>query len=181
MNINSRSVLIDTVWPGTGLLRETILLAGGTIAVAFLSKIQLPLVPVPITGQTLGVLLAGALLGSKRGAISMIIYLVLGAVGIPVFAGIHPGVAAFLGPTGGYLLGFVPAAFLVGWLSEKGFNKSVLSTIFGMSLGTILIYLTGGLWLARFTGWDQVLKLGVLPFLPGDLLKIFLATILLPT
>jgi len=180
MKQNLQSVYVDTIWPGIGLLREILLLMGGAIVVAFLSKIQLPLVPVPITGQTLGVLLAGAVLGRKRGALSMIIYLMMGAVGIPVFAGLSPGLIAFTGPTAGYLIGFIPAAYLVGWFSERGWNRRPLTTVFSMIVGTIVIYITGCLGLARFTGWDQVFSLGVLPFIPGDILKIFLATLLLP-
>lgn len=97
-----------------------------------------------------------------------------------MFAGFTPGIVAFTGPTAGYLIGFIPAAYLVGWFSEKGWNRSPLSTVASMVVGTMLIYITGCLWLVRFTGWDQVLSLGVVPFIPGDTLKIFLATLILP-
>jgi biotin transport system substrate-specific component len=135
---------------------------------------------VPITGQTLAVLLLGALLGIKRGSIAVVGYLGLGASGLPVFAGGASGVARLVGPTSGYLLGFVAAAVVVGWLSERGWDRHIGTTALAMVAGNLVIYLFGGAWLAQFVGWQRVLGLGVLPFLVGDVVKIGLAALALP-
>ncbi len=138
-------------------------------------RIPLPFTPVPITGQTLGVLLAGALLGSRCGMAVVAAYVVQGLIGLPVFAGWKGGVAALLGPTGGYILGFIPAAFLVGWLFERGWHRKPTLTIAAFAVGNATIYAFGLPWLAFFVGWNQVLQMGLLPFLPGDLLKLMVA------
>ncbi len=138
-------------------------------------RIPLPFTPVPITGQTFGVLLAGALLGSRYGTAVVFSYVVQGAIGLPVFAGWKGGIATLLGPTGGYILGFVPAAFLVGRLLELGWYRR-LGTIFAAFLiGNFVIYFFGLPWLAFFVGWNHVLEMGLLPFLPGDLIKLMMA------
>jgi biotin transport system substrate-specific component len=155
-------------------------LAGGAAALAVLAQVQIPLQPVPVTGQTFGVLLVGALYGSRRGSLSMLTYLVMGAAGLPVFAGGAAGPAHFVGPTGGYLVGFVAAAWLVGRLAERGWDRKVPSTALAMSLGTLLIYVPGVAWLSTFVGWGRVLQLGMFPFLLGDVLKVALAALTLP-
>ncbi len=138
-------------------------------------RIPLPFTPVPITGQTLGVLLAGALLGSRYGTTVVFVYVVQGLVGLPVFAGWKGGIAALLGPTCGYILGFIPAAFLVGWLLERGWHGKLSTTFAAFLVGSVTIYAFGLPWLAFFVGWQQVLQMGLLPFLPGDLLKLMVA------
>jgi biotin transport system substrate-specific component len=138
-------------------------------------RIPLPFTPVPITGQTLGVLLAGALLGSRYGTAVVAAYVVQGLIGLPVFAGWKGGVAALLGPTGGYILGFIPAAFVVGWLFERGWHGKLTLTIAAFIVGNATIYAFGLPWLAFFVGWHQILQMGLLPFLPGDLLKLMVA------
>lgn len=175
-----REALIDAAWPGTGVRRDVILILGGAVALAVLAQIQIPLVPVPVTGQTFGVLLIGALLGSRRGALSVLSYLALGAAGLPVFAGLAAGSSHFVGPTAGYLLGFVLAAWLVGWLAERGWDRRIHTTALAMLIGTVVIYLPGIAWLSTFAGWGQVLQLGVFPFLLGDALKVALAALALP-
>ena len=179
-SINSHLVLVDVAWPGADTRRAVLLAAGGSILIALLAQLEFPLWPVPITGQTFGVLLIGAVLGSRLGAITVLTYLAWGATGLPVFAGGHLGPATLFGPTGGYLLGFVPAAFVVGWLSERAWDRRILSTAGAMLLGTIVIYIPGILWLSRFVGWDHVLEAGLLPFIVGDLLKVALAALALP-
>ena len=173
-------VLVDAAWPRTGLRRDLSLAGAGSILIALLAQLEIPLQPVPITGQTFGVLLVGALLGSRLGAAAALTYLAWGAMGLPVFAGGSSGLARLAGPTGGYLAGFVVAAFLVGWLSERGWDRHILTTAIAMLLGTSLIYLPGIAWLSRFVGWDRVLQLGLMPFLIGDLLKVVLAALALP-
>jgi biotin transport system substrate-specific component len=178
----SQRVMVDTIWPMSGLLREVVLILAGCllIAVAAQIKIPLPFSPVPITGQTFAVLLLAALYGSKRGPVTVITYLALGVAGIPVFAGAIAGIAPLIGPTGGYLAGFLAAAYLVGLLSERGWDRKPWSAAVSMIIGNAIIYALGVLWLAYYVGWGKVLATGVLPFIPGDIIKIGLATMLLP-
>ncbi len=119
-------------------------------------RIPLPFTPVPITGQTFGVLLAGALLGRCYGTAVVMAYLLQGACGLPVFSGWNGGLSAFLGPTGGYLLGWA-----------RTFHQTLATFL----LGNAVIYAFGLPWLAAFVGWQQVMVQGCLPFLPGDLFK----------
>jgi biotin transport system substrate-specific component len=152
----------------------------GALLTALCSQIEIPLQPVPITGQTFGVLLVGALLGTRRGGISMLAYVGMGAVGLPVFAGGAAGVSRLAGPTGGYLAGFAVAAAVVGFLSRYGWDRHVVTTGLAMGLGTLTIYLFGVVWLSRFVGWSRVLPTGVAPFLIGDAVKLVLAAVALP-
>ena len=174
-------VLADRIWPGESLLRNLLLPALGSLLIVLCARIEIPLAPVPITAQTLGVLLVGALLGSKRGVISLLLYLGFGAMGLPVFAGGASGLTRFAGPTAGYLLGFVAAAAVVGWLCERGWDRRAGTTALAMVVGMAAIYAFGTIWLSRFVGWERVLAVGVLPFIPGDLLKLTLATVALPS
>jgi biotin transport system substrate-specific component len=177
-----RRVMIEVIWIESGLGREVVLLLGGSLLIALSAQLRvaLPFSPVPITGQTFAVLLLGALYGSKRGPATVATYLALGAMGLPVFAGGASGVARLIGPTAGYLVGFLVAAFVVGSLSERGWDRKPWTAAASMFIGSVVIYATGVLWLAKFVGWPAVLSTGVLPFLPGDVLKIALATLLLP-
>jgi len=135
--------------------------------------------PVPITMQTFIVLLTGALLGSKIGALSQITYLLMGLAGFPWFAR-GGGIQYILSPTFGYLLGFVWAAYLVGYLAEKGFDRNIKTAILAMLVGNIVLYIPGLLWLAKFVGWKNVLVVGFYPFVLGDIVKILLASSILP-
>ena len=164
------------------LLYDIVLIIGASLFIALSAQltVSVPLSPVPITGQTFAVLLTGALLGSKRGIMAVILYLLEGVSGVPVFAGAGFGIMHIAGPTGGYLLGFLPAAFLCGWLAEKGWDQNMLSVLIMMVLGTMVIFLFGVIWLTQFTGLQNVLTMGLYPFLPGALIKIALATIILP-
>ena len=177
-----RSVMIEAVWIRSGVGREVALILGGSLLIALSAQLQinLPFSPVPITGQTFAVLLLGALYGSRRGPATVVTYLALGAIGLPVFAGGAFGVARLVGPTAGYLVGFIVAAFVVGLLSERGWDRKPWSTAASMIIGNGIIYLAGVLWLSRFVGWQAVLSTGFLPFLAGDALKIALATVMLP-
>ncbi|HDN79156.1 MAG TPA: biotin transporter BioY [Chloroflexi bacterium] len=165
------------------LLYDVALVTGGSIFVALAARIAIPLPfsPVPITGQTLAVLLVGALLGSKRGALSLLLYLLEGALGLPVFAGGTGGLVRLLGPTGGYLIGFVAAAFVTGWLAEHQWDRRFWSNFVAMLIGNLLIYLFGLSWLAHYVGLGKVLALGFYPFIPGDLIKLIIATAALPS
>jgi len=164
------------------LLYDISLILGGSILLALLSQLAIPLpfTPVPITGQTFGVLLIGALLGSRRGPLTILAYLTEGALGLPVFAQGLAGPAVFAGPTAGYLLGFIGAAFVVGLLAEHGWDRWLGSTFVMMTIGTAVIFLSGALWLSNFVSWNQVLAMGIIPFLPGAVIKIAAAMLLLP-
>ena len=167
----------------SALLYDAALVLGASLVIALSAQvaIQLPFSPVPITGQTMAVLLVGALLGSRRGALAVLAYIAEGLAGLPVFAGGAAGLARLFGPTGGYLVGFVAAAFLVGWLAERGWDRRFGTTLAAMTLGNLVIYGVGAVWLAVFVGGlSRAWSLGVLPFLPGDAIKIVLAAVLLP-
>lgn len=181
MHSQNDLALFDTLLPRSGLLVDAVLVLGASLLLALSAQVALPLPfsPVPVTGQTLAVLLLGALLGSRRGALSVLAYLVEGVAGLPVFAGGGSGPIWLLGPTGGYLLGFVVAAWAVGWLCEHLWDRSVAGTLVIMLAGSATIYLFGLLWLARFVGADSALALGLIPFVPGDSIKIALAVLIL--
>lgn len=149
--------------------------------VALTAQVELPLWPVPITLQTFGVVFTGAALGSGRGALALLLYLAEGAAGLPVFAGGASGVAYMLGPTGGYLVGFVVAAGVVGWLAERGWDRRLIWTVLAMVVGNLAIYAFGVSWLAVYLGDLQTaLVKGALFFVIGDLVKIAIAALALP-
>lgn len=160
-----------------------VLLFANLTAIAGRIAVNLPFSPVPITGQTLMVLLAGAALGSRRGAASQAAYLLEGVVGLPVFASGTSGIGVLLGPTGGYLIGFVACAGLVGWLVERGAGRHAVTSVLTMLAGCALVYVFGAAWLAHFLsgGLPSVLIQGVLPFLPGDILKSLIAAGVVPS
>ncbi|NGX60849.1 MAG: Biotin transporter BioY [Chlamydiae bacterium] len=162
---------------------ELLLVTLGSLFLAGMAQIAFYLwfTPVPVTMQTFAVLLLGACLGSKRGAFAVLLYLAEGALGLPFFAGGGFGLAYLLGVKAGYLLGFLPAAYLVGLLFERGAAKSYLNTFLAMTLGSTIILGCGALWLSQFVGFSGALSLGVFPFLLGDLLKVGAATAALPT
>lgn len=175
--------LSDVLVPSTGLVRDAALVVVFSLinAAAAQVSIPLPFTPVPITGQTLTVLLTGALLGSRLGALSLLLYLAEGAAGLPVFAAGRSGLVTLVGPTGGYLIAFPVAAFLVGWLAERGWDRRVSSTALAMVLANLVIYAGGVSWLAHFVGGlKQAAVKGMVPFLPGDAIKLALAALLLP-
>lgn len=182
--------LAQALWPRRSLGRDLALALGGSLFVALTAQAALPLpfTPVPLTLQTLGVLLVGAALGSRLGLWALLAYLAQGALGLPVFAGGTGGLAKLLGPTGGFLLAFPLAAWLVGALVERfGLDRGFLGTLSAMLLGNALLYLAGLPWLAvwllgagQAQGLGALLAMGLLPFLPGDLLKALLAALLLP-
>ncbi len=175
--------LADALIPSRSLVREAALIGGAVWVTAAAAQIavRLPFTPVPITGQTFAVLLCAAALGSRRGALAQLAYLGLGSAGLPIFAGWTGGVP--FGPTGGYLLGFVAAAYVVGLLVERGWDRRARTAWLAMLAGSAIIYAFGLPWLAVFTGGPtaKVLVLGLYPFIPGDLVKIALASAALPS
>jgi biotin transport system substrate-specific component len=164
------------------LLYDAIGVLGGSLSIGLSAQVVIPLPfsPVPITGQTLATLLVGMLLGSRRGALCLFLYLAEGLVGLPVFSGGSAGPAHLVGPTGGYLVGLVAAAYITGLLAERGAGRRVGTTLLAMLLGDAVIYVFGLPWLALFVGSERVLASGLWPFIPGDLLKLAIAATLLP-
>ncbi|WP_298629239.1 biotin transporter BioY [uncultured Thermus sp.] len=183
--------LVKILWPNRSLARDLTLILAGSLLVALAARISIPLpfTPVPITGQTLAILLVGAALGSRLGFLALLAYVAEGAMRLPVFAGGTGGLAKILGPTGGFLLAFPLAAGLVGLLVERfGLDRSFLGTLLAMLAGNALLYLVGLPWLAawlmgagKFAGTGALLAMGLFPFIPGDLVKAVLAALLLPS
>ena len=183
--LTSRQTLSQTLWSTPNVwIRNALLAVAGTIVLWISAKVQVPFYPVPMTMQTFVVLVIGMAYGWRLGAATLGLYLVEGAFGLPVLANTPErgiGLAYMVGPTGGYLAGFVFAAGIVGWLAERGWDRNVLTTLAAMTLGTAIIFAFGLVWLGTVIGWDKpVLTLGLTPFLPGAAFKIALAALTLP-
>lgn len=181
-----RLVLADRVFPHS-LVMDIALVAGGAALVALLAQVTIPLPLVPITGQTLAVLLVGSTLGRARGALSMVLYALLGLVGLPVFApnadGSHSqGVAVVFGATGGYIVGFILSAILVGWLAELQWDRKFLKALATFAAGTLSVFVIGLPWLAATAHLDlpSTLAFGLYPFLIPGAIKALIAAGLLP-
>ena len=164
----------------TSAVTKAALVVFGSLLLAASAQFKIPLYPVPVTGQTLVVLLIGMTYGLRLSAITMAVYLFEGALGLPVFAGGAAGAAVLMGPTGGYLFGFLLAGVAMGYLAERGMGRTAVSTIVAMVIGNFVIYLCGASWLANFTGFGQAISVGVMPFLYGDVLKLVVAAGLMP-
>jgi biotin transport system substrate-specific component len=165
-------------WRSAALVTLFALVTAAAAQISF----TLPWTPVPVTGQTFAVLLAGGALGARRGALSQGLYVALGAIGLPFYADGDGGWTAATGATAGYLVGFVLAAALVGWLAERRQDRHVLTSIEAMLAGTALIYGSGVVWLAHHLNVSaaEAVELGLTPFVIGDALKLALAGLLLP-
>ena len=179
------NTLAKTLLPiDNAVVRNLILAIVGSLALWVSAKLSIPFWPVPLTMQTLVVLVIGMAFGARLGAATVLLYLAEGAVGLPVFSGTPEkgiGLAYMMSTTGGYLVGFVLAAGAVGFLAERGWDRSPVKTALAMLLGNILIYMTGLLWLGTIVGWDKpVLAWGLTPFLAGDAVKIVAAAVLMP-
>jgi biotin transport system substrate-specific component len=177
------------------LLRGAMLALAGSLFVALCAQITVPLWPVPVTGQTFAVLSVGLVCGWRVGGAALLLYLIEGALGLPFFAGGAGGWASVVGPSGGYIWGFVLAAALVGYLAERGWDRNVWRTAAALFLGNVVLYVPGLIWLALFyagpgqdyiaatgatTAWGASINAGLLPFLLGDALKLALAASLVP-
>jgi biotin transport system substrate-specific component len=181
-----KPTLAEALWPANSkALRAVTLMVAGSLLLWAAAKIQVPFYPVPMTFSTFAVLAIGMAYGWRLGAATVILYLAEGAAGLPVFAGTPEkgiGLAYMMGPTGGYLLGYVLAAALCGWLAERGWDRNVATTALAMLFGNITMYLPGLLWLGTLFGWDQpIVAWGLTPFVLGDLAKLLLAAFLLPS
>jgi biotin transport system substrate-specific component len=169
-----------------GIVTDIVLIATGAAVTAIAAQISLPLWPVPITGQTFAVLLVGSALGALRGGLSLALYLVLGVVGLPVFADSGSG-SLFASPTGGFIVGYVFAAALTGWLAQRQWDRRFTGTLVSFAAGSLVIYAIGLPWLFAVlagAGTEDPLAAtihgGLLPFVIGDALKALVAAALLP-
>jgi biotin transport system substrate-specific component len=182
---SSAATLRLAVLPRAGLLTDAALIVGGAgfVALAAQVSIHLGFTPVPITGQTFAVVLVGASLGTIRGAASLLLYLLVGFAGVPVYAQHKEGWHVLSGATGGYIVGFVAAALVIGWLAENGWDKRFQSSLSAMLIGNVVIYAFGLAWLHHYlhVNWATAFEDGLYPFVLGDLIKVFLAALALPS
>jgi biotin transport system substrate-specific component len=172
------------VVPRGGLLTDAVLVAGGAgfVALAAQISIHLGFTPVPITAQTFAVVLVGASLGSVRGTASLLLYLLVGIAGAPVYASHKHGWDVVSGSSGGYIVGFVVAAALTGYLAERHWDRKVSTSVTAMLSGNVVIYLFGLTWLHHYlhVSWAKALEFGLYPFVAGDVIKLYLAALALP-
>ena len=175
--------LLEVALAPLDLVRQVGLVIGFSLLTALAAQVVIPIGPVPITGQTFAVLLTGALLGSRLGAMAMIAYLIEGASGLPFFAGGHFGLVHLMGPTGGYLVAFPAAAFIAGAFAEHGWDRRFFSAAAAMAIGSVVIIVCGGVWFTLLTHTSIVnaVRVTVAPFILGDIVKILLAAAVLPS
>ncbi|WP_111718988.1 biotin transporter BioY [Homoserinimonas sp. OAct 916] len=176
-----RPTLADRVF-ARSLTTDVVLIASGAAVTAVAAQLFVPLWPVPITMQTLAVLLVGSTLGATRGALSMALYAVLGLVGLPVFSDFSSGAGVLFGSTGGYIFGFIIAAGLTGWLAQRNWDKKFLGAALSFLAGTVVIFALGmiGLSLALSANLQQTLEWGLYPFIIGGIIKAGIAAALIP-
>jgi biotin transport system substrate-specific component len=172
------------LFPRSTLLTSALLIVAGALFVALCAQVSIPLgfTPVPVTGQTFAVILVGASLGPVAGALSLTLYVLAGVAGAPVYANGMHGWSVFVSATGGYLVGFVLAAALTGAFAASGWDRSFRTATSAMLAGNVVIYAAGLPWLAwkLDTDLERTLELGLYPFVIGDVLKLYLAALLLP-
>jgi len=175
--------LIGTALAPLDWTRSVSLVFAFSLLTALAAQIVIPIGPVPVTGQTFAVLLTGALLGSRLGAMAMIVYLVEGASGLPFFYGGTSGIAHILGQTGGYLVAFPAAAFITGAFAEHGWDKRFVTAVGAMVIGSLIIVLAGWAWFSyvTHTAPETAFLVSVVPLIPGDIIKILLAAAVLPS
>jgi len=183
--VSSTAVTLRTALiPRTSVLTDTLLVAGGAVFIALVAQVAfyLPFTPVPVTGLTFGVLVTGAAMGSVRGLLATLLYVLIGVAGAPVYADGSYGVDVLLGVTGGYLVGSMLAAGLTGYLAEKAWDRKVISAVPAMLLGELVIFVVGVGWLMVVlgVGIGEGLKLGFVPFIIGEVVKLVAAGLLLP-
>lgn len=183
----TNKVLTEAIAPRQGtqlLIKQVALVVLGIAVLAVAAKIKVPMWPVPITMGTFAVLTIGAAYGARLGLVTILGYMIVGALGFDVFAGSSAeayGLSYMMGGTGGYLLGYVMATVALGWFAQAGWDRSAGKMALAMLAGNVLIYVPGLIWLGMLYGWDKpILQWGLTPFLIGDALKLALAAALLP-
>jgi biotin transport system substrate-specific component len=173
----------DVLWPSTTAVRHVALAVVGSLLLAISAKLQVPFWPVPMTMQTYVVVVLGMVYGPRLGTLTVVLYLAEGALGLPVFAGTPQqgiGLSYMLGPTGGYLAGFVLAAALSGFLAQRGWDRTPGRTFLAMALAHVSVFIPGVSWLAIHLGWDRAIAAGLSPFWVATLAKTALGVITLP-
>jgi biotin transport system substrate-specific component len=182
--MNNSTTLADRLWPQADsktLVRNIALAVIGTLLVAAAAHITVIKLPVPLTLQTFAVLCIGGAYGSRLGGATLALYAVEGAVGLPVFAPTPDGYPGIMGPTGGYIIGFILAAGLVGWFAEKGWDRNLPKMIMAMLLGAAILYVPGLAWLSTFVGgMGKAVEYGLTPFWIADIVKAFIAALAFP-
>lgn len=180
-------VLAEAIGPASGTqlrIKQAVLVVLGIAALAIAAKIKVPMWPVPITMGTFAVLTVGAAYGARLGLVTILGYMIIGALGFDVFAGSSAekfGLTYMMGGTGGYLVGYVLAVLALGALARAGWDRSVGKMAVALLIGNVLIYVPGLLWLGQLFGWDQpILAWGLWPFLVGDAVKLALVALLVP-
>jgi biotin transport system substrate-specific component len=185
-SLTANNTLAAILWPEgakTRWLRAALLAIAGTLLLWISAKIKVDLGAVPVTMQTFVILGLGAAYGWRLGIATLLLYLAQGAAGFPVFAGTPEkgiGLAYMMGPTGGYLAGFVLAVALIGYLAGRGFDRNPVTMFLAMLAATAVIYVPGLAWLSAFIGYESAIKFGLLPFIWGDLIKAALAAAMFP-
>ena len=176
-----QNTLAQEIWPlaRSSRMAQVLLVIAGTTLLAASAKVQVPFWPVPMTMQTFVVLLLGIAYGPRLGFITGALYLVEGALGLPVFAK-GAGMAYLMGPTGGYLFGFVVAMGICDLLAKRGWSQTVLGMLGVMLVGQILIFAPGVLWLGAVIGMDKAITLGLTPFIAAEVFKVALAAATVP-
>jgi biotin transport system substrate-specific component len=175
------TTLAQEVWPlaRDSRVAQAVLVVAGTLLLAVSAKVQVPFWPVPMTMQTFVVLLLGVAYGPRLGVVTGALYLVEGALGLPVFAK-GAGVAYLIGPTGGYLFGFLLAMGVCGWLADRGWSRTAVRMLALMLVGEILIFTSGVLWLGVAIGIDKAVTFGLTPFIVAEIFKMALAAVTVP-
>jgi biotin transport system substrate-specific component len=165
------------------LVTDAILVAAGAALVGVAAQLAIPLWPVPITGQTLAVLLVATSLGAARGVLAMVLYALVGAVGVPWFSDQTSGWHVIIGPTGGYIVGFILAAAVTGWLAERSWDRKILGAVVSFFAGSVAVFVVGLPWLAVSLGLgiEKTLEFGLYPFILGGVIKALLATAIIRT
>ncbi len=176
----SHKTIVDAVIPGEGVARDTMLVVGGTALTAICAQVTIPWQPVPFTLQTLSVMLCGLALGPKRGALSQLLYVGIGAAGIPVFAQGKYGVNVLFGASGGYLLSFAIVAGILGLLAQRGWTKSIWKTAAAMAIADTFVLGFGALWLSAYIGGQAAFNSGVAPFIVPEVMKAVIVILALP-
>ena len=178
--------LMERLWTAeqnSAVPRALVLMVAGSLLLWLSAKIQVPFYPVPMTMQSFMILIIGAAYGWRLGAATILLYLIEGAIGLPVFAGTPErgiGLAYMAGPTGGFLIGFLLGGMLTGYLAERGLDRSIPGTLVAMILGHVLLFVPGLIWLGTLIGADKALAAGLYPFVWATVFKTALAAAILP-
>lgn len=163
--------LSDVLLQGQGLTRSLAMVVAGSLVLAVSAKIQVPFWPVPVTMQSLAVLMIGITFGSRLATATVLAYLAEGLVGLPVFAGAGAGLGYFMGPSAGYLLGFLIAAPFIGWMAQRGWDRTLGRAAVAMAFGHVLLFVPGVLWLAVLFGLPKAVAVGLTPFIAATMIK----------